>query len=410
MKSVKLLAVNRGSLLIELCIAVALYSIIFSSLMLALFSKYDFVQDLVQRKHALFEAQEHMASTTINYITPCVAIASSSVSWHSSTKEKTISFSKYISDVDYARAIDGDCGGTLPKMSLSTSSPVSLKTFPLVGSSTALDVINDTIFITANTNGTSTLYIYSVTPDSILKLLSSIELQQSVTALDATQNKLFVAMQGTGNQCAIIDISNLNSPYVVGYYTLPNVAGEYPGATSIFYYDNKIFVGTHRTAGREFHIFDTHGSEARWLGSLEVNHNINALSIRENYAYLATSGNTKDFIVVDIKNPSAMYIASSFDIQGSEDALSLFMLGTNAFIGRKKSTKGYPNIVTVSVENPLIPQIISSTISNKNITSIKAFGENIFTGIDVSEHIVDIDFEHDTLFTLTEHELYVTTY
>jgi hypothetical protein len=231
--------------------------------------------------------------------------------------------------------------------------------------------------------------------------------------LDATQNAVYIAENNPTKQFQIIDTHDKANPIIQGTYSLPGVAGSFPGASSIFYYNNKVYVGTHRTAGRELHVYDVSTNPARWLGSLELNHNINAIAVREPYVYLATSGNTKDMIVVDATNPASMKMISSLDIPGPEDSLTLFMEGTTMYLGRKKSTSsvGNPELVAIDVSNPLVPIIATSTLYKKDVTGIRVINSHFFISFQnmFNDTYVDSDFEGNSMFTLTEKALHITT-
>jgi hypothetical protein len=131
----------------------------------------------------------------------------------------------------------------------------------------------------------------------------------------------------------------------------------------------------------------------KWLNALELNHNINDIYIREPYAYLATSGNTKDLIIVDISNPQFPAVISSLDIPGSEDVLSLYALGYTLFIGRKKSLhNNEPAFVIVDISNPQNPIILSGLDIKNDIESIISLGTTTIlaeNGITPKMEIVD---------------------
>lgn len=177
---------------------------------------------------------------------------------------------------------------------------------------------------------------------------------------------------------SVFDTRNRGLPGLMATTSLPGVSGSYPNALSVFYYDSKIYVGTHRTAGREFHIYNaTNPNNILWLGSLELNHNINAISVRNNFAFLATSGNSKHLIILDISNPNNIFLKSSLALTGSEDAISIYQTGNNIFLGRKSGHLN-PNIFLISVINPDFPIVSTSTIVSGNVIALRAVGKDLF--------------------------------
>ena len=72
---------------------------------------------------------------------------------------------------------------------------------------------------------------------------------------------------------------------------------------SLFSYDSKVYVGTKELQAMSFMYMIFFDSVLSWEG-IEVNHNINDIEIHNNFAFLATSGNIRDLIVLDISNSS----------------------------------------------------------------------------------------------------------
>jgi hypothetical protein len=393
-------------MLIELSIALTICSIVFVAFATVLFTRQAFVENAALQTKALFEARARLASSTsVSYLTPCLKRVTGTSTWPSAFIKKSITFSIKLSDLEYARNIGYDCGGTNPLSHFSTTSTFTTISFPLPATTTALDILQSKAYIASTINGTSTLQLYKLNDSTSPSLLSSLEISASVVMIDAIPNTLFLAIASSSNQFHIIDTTDLTKPILKNKYSLPGVAGSFPGGLSLFYYKDKVYVGTHRTAGRELHVYDVSKNPAVWLGSLEVNHNINAIAVREPYLYLATSGNTRDMIIIDATNPAAMTIASSLDIPGTDDALTIFMKGTEAYIGRKKSnTPTSHDFTSIDLTNPLNPTISSSTKYKKDITGIRVINDKTF--IDSG---IDSDFEGNSFYSLTDNTLSITT-
>lgn len=181
----------------------------------------------------------------------------------------------------------------------------------------------------------------------------------------------------------VVSISDPTSLHVVKKVSLPNVSGSYPGGLSIFYYNQRVYVGVHRTAGHEFHIYDVKDpTSLTWLSSIELNHNINHVIIRGNYAFLATSGNTKSIIILDISNPAKIKEVSSLAFLGNEDTLSLFVSGNLLFAGRAKGTQTtHPEFYIINIANPVAPQVLGSYKLNKSVTGIQFYNNLAFLSL-----------------------------
>lgn len=156
-------------------------------------------------------------------------------------------------------------------------------------------------------------------------------------------------------QLQVIDVTSGSFPFQVASISLPGVSGTCnatcPGGRSIAYHNGRIYVGTHRVGGSEFHIFDvaTDPTNPAHLGnttSTQVDHNINDIKVRDNKAYLATSSNTEEIIVLDVSLPGSITIAGAFDAKKSngsssnKDGRALSLSGSRLYLGIGRATSG----------------------------------------------------------------------
>ncbi len=347
-----------GSMLVEAGIALALFSLVG----LATITTLSVSEDAVQSADLLFQAQlmarniledfsftalesirEFSTSTnstgstsrifttnyTKQYITQCLIHSSSTVTWLD-RREKHLTFNNVYVDTKEMLANGGDC---------------------------ALDYSNNPIASGAD-----------------LALFPA----QTISAdVDRIEKIAYTAASTTSNQLNVFQISSSSSPHYITSQSLPGVTGSYPGGRSIYYFNNTVYIATHRTAGNEFHIFDvTTPTNPKWLGSKEINHNINAVIIRDSYAYLGTSGNTKNIIILDISNPKNILILNSLSFLGSEDTLSIALIGDRLFIGRKKGTiSSHPDFLICNIANPSNPILIGNIYLHENINTITVQGD-----------------------------------
>ena len=179
-------------------------------------------------------------------------------------------------------------------------------------------------------------------------LESTLDIGPGLNAIDFAANVLYGAQKSSKEQLVIVDYSDLSDPFLIATSTLPGVAGVRPEGWSIFYYDHRVYIGTKRTAGHEFHIFDVQDpSNPIWLGSREMNHNINQIAVRGGRAFLATSGNARDLIILDVSNPASISLITELDLPGNEDGRSLALLGNQIYLGRFKSAVGNPDLYII---------------------------------------------------------------
>ena len=193
-------------------------------------------------------------------------------------------------------------------------------------------------------------WLLDVTDKTSISKISSIHVSPGLHDIDVAGNFAFAASDDTIDQLVVIDISDLANPATIAYESLVGVnpTGSFPQGREIFYYNNRVYVGTRETAGPEFHIFDVSDpANPVHLGSRELNHTIRKLVVRDNYAYLATSGNQNELVILDISDPSNILPSFPgvgnaepwrYDAPGDRDGTSLFLLGSKIYLGRAQGT------------------------------------------------------------------------
>ncbi len=128
------------------------------------------------------------------------------------------------------------------------------------------------------------------------------------------------------------------------YLKLPNVTGglNSGGAgTSIAYKDGLVYLGLSKTStGPEFVIVDVHDPRTPTLvpgSSLDLGYDVNAIVLSGTTAYLAMGNDSGEVVLVDVSNPSAPTVRSTYNAPGQLSAgygRSLEMVGTNLYLGR----------------------------------------------------------------------------
>ncbi len=126
--------------------------------------------------------------------------------------------------------------------------------------------------------------------------------------------------------------------------TQPAITGQ-TSSTSIFYKNGYVLLGLVATNGPEFNILDvrnpafvfTNSSHTvSALGSYEIGNGINAVLMKNNYAYLATP-NTEELKVLNISIPSSPFYVNGFGL-GSGNGKSLDLVGDKLYFGRTTAT------------------------------------------------------------------------
>lgn len=108
----------------------------------------------------------------------------------------------------------------------------------------------------------------------------------------------------------------------------------------IFVIDTTLFVTTAKSGSAEFYTYDITNPEQinqAPVSTVELNASGNALWVNGNYAYIATSDDSREFIVVRLNDGTTV---NSFDLPGNADATSLFGEGQKIYIGTNANSNG----------------------------------------------------------------------
>jgi len=204
-------------------------------------------------------------------------------------------------------------------------------------SATGLDVKNKIVYLSVHASDEKKpdFYIVNATDGRHPFIVSSINTGPGLNAVDVANNYAYVANQDINAQLQIIDVSNINNPVLVSSFKLNNVSGNGAVGQSVFYNNGKIYIGTKKATGPEFHIIDvSNPTNPLELGAFEVNADVNDIYVKNDIAYLATSDN-EELILLDVSHPSDILKISGYNAPGdSEDGKSLWLVGNKLYLGR----------------------------------------------------------------------------
>ena len=104
---------------------------------------------------------------------------------------------------------------------------------------------------------------------------------------------------------------------------------------------------------------------------------INALFLRGNYLYAASPNTTKELIIFNISDPVNISEVGSYDLTGGTDAISVYVFGDTAVVGREDSASN--EIAFLNIANPASPSIIrEDQSSGGDVNDFAATGEYLY--------------------------------
>lgn len=322
----------------------------------------------------------------VTTISDCAKQVRSQILWTNEIRPQNVKVSTTVTSPGKAAEVGWDCSSTAADDAWKNPDTLSTQEIqPSGNQGTDLDVIkrdgHTYAFLTSKKPPTSEpdFWIVDVTSpastfltiDPVIEPDQGLETGPGLVKIDVAKNNAtgrwyaYVANYDSVDQLQIIDVTDVTAPFVVpcAVCTLPGVAGADPQGRSIFFYNDRVYIGTHRTAGHEFHIYDVSDPTSPvWLGSRELNHNINDIMVRDDLAYLATSGDAQELTVLDVSNPASIqppFVFGvpdlwRFDAPGTQDGTSLYLIGNKVYLGRARGTSSEHDFFVLDVSNPTV--------------------------------------------------------
>ncbi|MEK7459337.1 MAG: prepilin-type N-terminal cleavage/methylation domain-containing protein [Patescibacteria group bacterium] len=122
-----------------------------------------------------------------------------------------------------------------------------------------------------------------------------------------------------------------------------------------------------------FFVFDISvPSTPTTVGTLTVFGTPSNVVISGDYAYVATSDNTREMQVISIASPTSPSIAASYDASGNTNATSVVISGSTAYLVREQSSN--KEFLVLDVSSPLTPTLTGSLDLTDNANDVAVSG------------------------------------
>lgn len=377
-------------------------------------------QIFLGRTFALKQNFSHLTSTSTIWLneriyrhtlsvldyTQCQKKVTSQISWNSA-RLQTVELSSVLTDVTRALALGGDCGaevGYAPWVAPRKFAEASI----FAGDPIAIDELNGFLY----GGSTEAPYFFIVDTHVIsegghntaISFANGFSMPAPLVAIDAvvwrgagehSKQYVYVAVDATTSQMAVIDVSDPYNPVQVATRTLNNVAsnGSEPGGHKLYYYDDRLYVLTRYTAGPEMHTFDVSNpiDPVELGGGVELGVTVNDFAIeerlvsgmRKRFAYMATSQLSGELKVYDVTDATRIGAATEIelarqDLAGAQNGLSVYPLGNRLYFGRA-STPGGPDLYVFDSTNPLsgLPVLVAQNVDT-GVSALRVVGPLIF--------------------------------
>jgi len=354
---------DRGQSVLEILIALAIIVLSASSAVAVFFSGRSLLLDAQMEDVALNIARQDFETSRATAQTNFAGLTNSSstvgdftketivesidayakkitnrVSWKTNPlRTQKVELNTLVTDWRNVSQTGGDTGGG--GLTGNWTNPKTLGSIDLGpgNSATGLDVKNKIVYLSAQASDEKKPDFYIVNADNGQDpfIMSSLDTGDGLNAVDVANNYAYVGNQDVNAQLQIIDVGNLNNPMLIKSFKLYGVSGTNAIGQSIFYNNSKIYIGTKKATGPEFHIVDvSNPTNPVELGSFEVNANVNAIYVSNNIAYVANSED-EELLLLNVSNPASIAKISGYDAPGdSEDGKSLYLVSNKLYLGR----------------------------------------------------------------------------
>ncbi len=228
---------------------------------------------------------------------------------------------------------------------------------------TALVVKNGIVYMSsvASSADKHDFFVVDATNGDNPVIASSIQTGPGLNDVSVTGNFAFLANQDSANHLQIANISDPNDPYLIHEYRL---SGNTAQALAVASTGTLVLVGTASNSGHELYVVNVANiTSPIVMADFEVGSSINNIYIKDDKAYISTSHNSKEVIVLDFSNPANPAIVANIDAPYSNDALGVYVnpQDSRLYVSRKVSTaSNSPEVLVYDVQNPASPVLVGS--------------------------------------------------
>lgn len=220
------------------------------------------------------------------------------------------------------------------------------------------------------------LFIFNVASSRSPSLLGSLNVEQGAKAVTVSGNYAYIIEENSPD-FFVIDVSAPSTPVQKAKITLTGgSSGRYVMARGNYVYATT----ASSSAGPEFFVIDvTDPLAPAVVATQEFGFDINEVSVLQNTAYLATSSDTKELIAMDITNPLAPTELGSYDAPGTADGSAVHAKSKiRVYFTRNVSDED--ELYVLDTSNPVAITSRGSTDVSEKVHTIIATGILAFIG------------------------------
>lgn len=408
---------QRGQLIVEILVAIALLAVAVASAATVIFGGQKMTLSSERATEALSLARQSLeqatavargdftglvsSTSTNNGYTTLVTVTDVSatrkdvkvnVSWQAdSINTEQVSLSSSVANWQGPSQTGGDTGGG--GLTGDWSHPKTLGSVDLGPGeqATGLDVINKIVYMTAQAASQSKpdFFVVNATDGTHPSVIANLDTGPGLLSVDVAGTYAYVGNNSQTAQLQIIDVSNPSNPNLVNSFRLPGVTGSGAIGNTVFYNSNKIYIGTRRATGPEFFVIDVSNPLGPVsLGSYEVNADVNSIKVVGTTAYLATSDDNQEIMILNVADAAHISLQGSYNASSGDDGQSLFLTGSKLYLGR---SSGASDFIIADTSNPVFPATLGSyNLGGSSVNGIVVRDYLAFVGTSQSNNELQI--------------------
>lgn len=223
-------------------------------------------------------------------------------------------------------------------------------------------------------------YVIDVSNPATPSLTGQLALDGDPNSIAVSGNYAYVASTDNSSELQVIDVSTPAAPVLAGVFDLTTVnsGSNAANALSLAIEGTSLYLTRANSAGREFTIFNiTVPTAPVIVGAIDLDGDINDITVSGSYAYVASTDNNSELQVIDISVPILPALTASLNLDSGSagadgEAISYYSNDTDDVIlfGRH-GTAGSPELYIINVNTPTSPSL-TSTLDMGNSNTIHA--------------------------------------
>lgn len=336
-------------------------------------------------------------------ISPCAKQVTSKVSWGRNTRNLSTSLSSTVVSTTTAQQGGGNCASTLPNADWDTTEAyggVSASDFDAQGTGVAIANIDGSryAFLTTNaaTPGQNNFYAINTNdPENVtftgIKITEEALNGVVVATVNGAPYAFVLRNDQISGELQVVDLSNPNNPTYLPTASTTLQTNSNADATpySIFYYDEKIYIGTEYLVSGlddELHIIDVSDPTAPvWESSIDVDRSVYDLYVDGENIYTANGpGTSAPYDPLKIFDRSTLSEIGSFEISENRSGNAVYVLGDTLYLALSDEPSEH-DFYILDVEDPTAPTELGSTDFSNNhsdVGDIVVSGRFAFVGVE----------------------------